>query len=276
VRIVIFEFEVASSEVKERLNLGIEAHRGAFSWCTSQLETRLFKVVLVEVGIAKGVNELPGFEAGDLSHHHGQKGVGGDVEGHPQEHIGAPLVQLAREGSVTHIELKEGVAGWECNLVSFLRVLACHDDSAAGGVVDEGIQDPLDLIHPILLPASVRTLCGPKIAPLVTVNRSEITGLTAKSGGLFSSGPFVPDSNLLLLEWLDSCVSMQKPEKLVNDGTQVQLFRGQEWEALLKIEAHLVSKDPEGSGPRSIRSRLSVGQNVVEQFEVRLHGETRK
>ena len=46
-----------------------------------QLCVRLLQVVQVQVGIAQGVHELARRKAGDLGHHQGEQGIGGDVEG---------------------------------------------------------------------------------------------------------------------------------------------------------------------------------------------------
>ena len=56
--------------------------------------THLIHMVGVDVGIAQCVNEITGFQACDLRHHHQQEGIGGDVEGYPQEDIGTALVKL--------------------------------------------------------------------------------------------------------------------------------------------------------------------------------------
>src|SRR5262249_21870488 len=41
----------------------------------------------------------------------GEQGVGGDVEGDAEEHVGGALVELAGEPPAGHVELGEGVAG---------------------------------------------------------------------------------------------------------------------------------------------------------------------
>ena len=38
-------------------------------------------------------------------------------------------------------------------------------------------------------------------------------------------------------------VAAKEPQKLIDDGTQMQLLGGQQRKAIIKIEAHLVAKD---------------------------------
>lgn len=49
-------------------------------------------------------------QAGDVRNHVGEQGVAGDVEGHAQAHVSRPLVQLAGQLAVPHVELAEGMA----------------------------------------------------------------------------------------------------------------------------------------------------------------------
>lgn len=49
-------------------------------------------------------------QASDVRDHVGEQGVAGDVEGHPQAHVCWPLIQLARELTVHHVELAKGMA----------------------------------------------------------------------------------------------------------------------------------------------------------------------
>ena len=57
-----------------------------------KLAVHLLQVVGVDVGVAEGVDELAGGEPRHLRHHVGQEGIGGDVERHAEEEVGAALV----------------------------------------------------------------------------------------------------------------------------------------------------------------------------------------
>ena len=84
--------------------------------------------------ITEGVNEFTGFEARDLRHHHGEQGIGGDVERYAEEDISRALVELAREFSVRHIKLEKGVTGRQGHLVDNAGVVGDYEQAAAVGV----------------------------------------------------------------------------------------------------------------------------------------------
>ena len=51
----------------------------------------------------------------------------------------------------------------------------------------------------------------------------------------------------------------------------MQLFGGDKWEAFREIEAHLVSKDAQGSGAGSVGFARSRVTHVLHQVQVLLH-----
>lgn len=67
--IVVFQFEVLVLEVKDGLDVWIYYHARQRTWCARQLEMYLFQVVLVDVCIAQGMDEITGFQASNLCHH---------------------------------------------------------------------------------------------------------------------------------------------------------------------------------------------------------------
>ena len=109
--IVVDELEVLVLEVEERLDVGIDLHLGQGTGLTSELETGLFDVVQIEVGVAGGMDEVAGLVTGHLCHHLEQQGVGGDIEGYAEEGVGRALVELERETVTGHVELEDGVTG---------------------------------------------------------------------------------------------------------------------------------------------------------------------
>src|SRR5260370_316165 len=110
-RMVVQQFEILEFEVVNVLNFRIQAHLRQGPGVASQLFFGLLDVVGVEVEVAKGVNERAGFEVADLGDHHGEQGIGGDVEGDAEENVSAALIKLATEFAVLHEELEERVAG---------------------------------------------------------------------------------------------------------------------------------------------------------------------
>ena len=73
-------------------------------------------MVVVDVGIAEGVDEVAILQAACLCNHHGEKSIGGNVERDTEENVGRALVELAAETTVGNIELEEDVTGWQVHL----------------------------------------------------------------------------------------------------------------------------------------------------------------
>ena len=87
------------------------------------------------MAVAARPYELAGFHADLVGDQVGQQGVGCDIEGYTQEHVGAALVQLARQflhtvRALVHVKLEHGVAGRQCHLIN-LGGVPCRDNVAA-------------------------------------------------------------------------------------------------------------------------------------------------
>src|SRR5512138_1771689 len=127
-------------------------------------------------------------------------------------------------------------------------VPGAHENAARIGVAPDQIDRATDLIDRL----TVRR--GPR-APLPTVDGSELTVLI---------GPFVPNRNAVVLQVLDVRVAAQEPQKLVDDGAQVQLLRRDERKALRQIEPHLMTEHGQRTGPRAVGFRRAVLANMTQ------------
>ena len=87
-----------------------------------ELGAHLVDVSVVDVAVAPGPHHLPDLQIGLLSEHVGQQRVGGDVEGHSEEEVGAALVDLQAQAVVGHIALEEGVAGGQRHVAEVAHV----------------------------------------------------------------------------------------------------------------------------------------------------------
>ena len=162
--------------------------------------------------IPERMYEFLGAEIADLGHHHGKEGIGGDVEGDAEKDVGAPLVELAAQVSIRDVKLEESVAWRQCHLLKLARIPGTDYVTTAVGVFSYGANDFLDLID------GTSVWLSP-IRPLGSVHSAEVTVFIR---------PFVPDADLVLMQVLEVRLSLQKPQKLVNDGTQMQLLRGEQ------------------------------------------------
>src|SRR5262249_47984491 len=76
-----------------------------------QLLADLGQMVFVDVRVAEGVDELADAQVRDLCQQVRQQRITGDVERHAEEKVGRALVQLARQLTLCHVELCQGVTG---------------------------------------------------------------------------------------------------------------------------------------------------------------------
>ena len=255
VGVVVLKGEVGVFEVENALHVGIYYHAGQASRCACELQIHLVDVVVVDVCVAKGVDELAGLQSGHLCHHHGQKGVGGDVERHPQEGVGAALVELQRKFTLSHIELKEGMAGGEVHIVEVGHVPCAHNDAARIGIV----LDVVDRLRNLVDEAAV--VARPR-APLVAVDVAQAA---------VGVGPFVPYAHAVLLQVGHISVAAQEPQQFVDYRFEMELFCGEQWESVGEVESHLVAEHASGSGSGAVGFLHSLGEDVLQKVEILLH-----
>ncbi|MPN36795.1 hypothetical protein SDC9_184306 [bioreactor metagenome] len=184
VRVVAFEAEILEAEGEDVPHLGIDPHCRQGAGLARQLQAGLFEMVGVEVGVAEGMDEVTRAIAADLRQHHRQQRVGGDVEGHAEEDVGAALVELAGQLAVGDVELEQAVAGRQRHLVDVAGVPGGNDVAARIRVVLQAVHELRDLVDQ----AAVRGFPAP---PLLAVDRAEVAVLV---------GPFVPDADPVLLQ----------------------------------------------------------------------------
>ena len=206
--------------------------------------------------VAEGVDEFLGLQSADLCDHHGEQGVGGDVEGDAEEEIRAALVELAAEFAVGHVELDEGVARGQGHLVDLAGIPSADDVAAAVRILLEIGDDARDLID-------LTPLGGAPLAPLGAVDRAEVAVCT---------GPLVPDGDAILLEIADVGVAFEEPEQLVDDGAEVELFGGEQRKAAREVEAHLRAEDRERPRAGAVLLPGPVVEDEIEETQVGSHG----
>ena len=140
VRIVSDQFYVFVAKVKQAFDARIKAERGQGSKVATQLKANLVRMVGINMGVAKAVDEVADFKAEVLRHHVQQQCVGGNVEWNPQENIGGALVELALKPALGHVELKEGMAGRERHLINVAGVPSRNDVPAPVGVAADAFE----------------------------------------------------------------------------------------------------------------------------------------
>ena len=224
--VVAREGEVFVGEVEEGGAGRIEVHLRKGTRLAAEKLADLVEVVSVDVEITEGVDELAWLQAGDLSGHHQEEGIAGDVEGDSEEGVGAALVKLQRQAPVGHVELEEGVARGKIHVGEVRDVPGAHYDSAGIGIVSDVVYGARDLVD------GSSVVIGPR-APLIAVDMAEVA---------VGIGPLVPDADAVVLEITDVGVAGEKPEKFVDDALEVKFFCGEEGEAVGEVEPHLIAE----------------------------------
>lgn len=145
--VVIFQTEVFVLELEYIFHFGVDVHLRQVSRFPFQLQFHLFEVVRVDVCVSKSVYEVSGFQSRHLCHHHEQQGVGCDVEGDSEEAVCAPLVELQAQSSVSHIELEEGVTGWQVHVFQVCDVPCVDDDASRVRIILDGFHGFCYLVY---------------------------------------------------------------------------------------------------------------------------------
>ena len=93
--VITFYLKVLEAVVKDALCL-LQLQLWVFAWFTGELLFDLLNVVIVDVHIATGPDELTNFQVCLLGKHMGQCRIGSNVEWNSQKHVGGALVNLHR------------------------------------------------------------------------------------------------------------------------------------------------------------------------------------
>ena len=144
------------------------------------------------------------------------------------------------------------MARHECHLVEFGHVPSAHDDAAAVRVAFEGVDDLLNLVD-------VAAVWGGPAAPLHAVHGAKVAVFT---------GPLVPNGDIAFFEPVVIARTRQEPQQLLNDGTKVDLFRGDERKAFVLVKSHLVTKHAFGACTCAVSLCYAVFVHVLHEIFV--------
>ncbi len=167
-------------------------------------------MVAIEVGVAERVHKVTDPQSGHLRDHVGQQRVGGDVEGHTEEDVGAALIQLARQAATPvgvissggcDVELEHGVAGRQRHLRHLGDVPGRDDVPTRVWIGLDRLDHRGELVDRV-------TIGGGPGAPLVAVDRAEVT---------VGVSPFVPDGDAALVQPGDVGVTAHEPQQFPDD-----------------------------------------------------------
>ena len=166
----------------------------------------MLKMVKVDMGIDKGVDKFSGLQYCGLRHHHGEQCVRSNVERNAKKNVGAALIELAREFSVGHVELEQGMA-WGVPFSQHrprsMQTICLRESGLV--VSDVTTFD----IWSICRPSAVGQLRHwyPYIGTDSHLHR-----------------PFIPNGNPILIQVPDVAIAFQKPQQFVDDGFKMQFL----------------------------------------------------
>ena len=207
------------------------------------------------------MNKLASLQATNLRHHHSEQGVGCDIERHTEEGVGTTLVEHTREFAIRHIELEERVTRRQSHLLDIRNIPRRNDNSTRVGALGNQIDRLLNLVDSLAIRAWPRApliaIYMVQIAELIPLNRRVDTLLCCTQELLHSNrqnarlhaqlvvvavGVVIPNMYAIINEIFDIGVTIEEPQKFVNNALQKDLLGGQQREALGEVEAHLVSE----------------------------------
>lgn len=145
--VVPFKLKIFSFEIINRLNFSKNFELWERSWFSLKLSFQRLNVVQVNMSISQSMYKITWLQAGDVRDHVGEQGIAGDVEGHAQAHVSRPLVQLAGQLPIHHIELAEGMARGQRHQRKVFGIPGTHDDSSVIRVGFDGIDHLLQLVY---------------------------------------------------------------------------------------------------------------------------------
>lgn len=282
VRIVPNQLKILNAEIVDGLHWPLDKDLGERTGSSCSLLPQSIHVRPVNVRIAGDVDKLGGAHPHNMRNHHRQKGVAGNVKGHPQTHITTPLVHLAGEQEtlvrvvlwgLRNVKLGKHVTWREGHQGQIPRIPRTHHDPPIKGIPAEGIDDLLQLVH--ALPRIIRMhvpVLGPKVPPLKSINGTQVALLTMPQATPLQklSAPIrIPNVDVTGCEVLGVGVPANEPQEFLQDALIKDSLGGQQGQdVVVEGEAELPAKDCDRSGASTVRALLAICKDVPNQVQV--------
>ena len=75
--------------------------------------------------------------------------------------------------------------------------------------------------------------------------------------------PFVPYAHAVVLQILGVSVAVEKPKQLVDDAFQMHFLCRKQWEAVGKVETHLISESGYSAGAGSVIATVACVEDMA-------------
>merc|ERR550519_360284 len=246
-RFVTDHFKVINTEILDVVHFSFDDYLWPGFWFSLELSFERLHVVEINMGVPESVDKVSGSEITDVSDHHGEEGVAGDVEGNPQAQVCRPLVELAGQLPVSNIELDQAVTGRQGHLVQVRGVPGAHDDPPVVGLGLDPLDDLRELVDPLAAVVGVHVhVLSTEVSPLKAVDGTEVSLLTlckAQTVQELSASVPVPDPHFLLLQLLGVGGAPDEPEELLSNAAIEDFLGGQQGEGSIpQRKSHLSSE----------------------------------
>src|SRR6266496_5837947 len=167
VALIVGDLEVLEPVIEERVSLPPDHEPRERKRRARELGRHLLQVIEIEMAVTTGPHEIADAKIALLRDQVGEQRIGRDVEGHPQENIAAPLVELARQLAAGDVELEQQVAGRKLHPRN-VRDVPRRDQEASRVRISADFGENVRHLVDVL---PIR--CGPA-SPLIAVDRPEL------------------------------------------------------------------------------------------------------
>mmetsp|Transcript_16655 Transcript_16655/g.26417 ORF Transcript_16655/g.26417 Transcript_16655/m.26417 type:complete len:240 (-) Transcript_16655:216-935(-) len=230
-------------------------------------------MIQIHMRIANSVHKFAWLEITNLRHHPGQQRIGSDIERHSQSHISRPLIHLARQPTIRHIELHKHMARRQRHLIQIARIPRTHHNPARVGIVLDLLDAVHQLIHSLAIILIVHTsILRAKVSPLESINRSQVAFFIVRQTAIvqkLARAVSVPNMDAFVLQFLSRRGATHEPQQFLRYASPKHLLCGQQREdVILQRKPHLRSKNGQRASSRSISSLHALRHNLFNQAQI--------
>jgi len=275
IRSVITNLKIRKFVIFQKVTILGNSQVGEGTRNTLELLLKRVDVILVDVSITEGVDEVARLESSSTADQQSEESIRGNVEGDTEAHIAGALVELAREfvaGGVG-VELGHDVARREGHLVDCAGVPGGEEHATVVGAGLEGFNDALDLIDALTVVVGLSlVVVSTEVAPLETINGAKITfAVLVETTGIkeFTGAIALPDVDVLGFEQLGVGVATEEPDQFFTNTLPEDTLGGKEGPApVAEGEAHLRAEEADGSDTSAVFLDTSIGEDVLDEVDV--------
>mmetsp|Transcript_9406 Transcript_9406/g.22222 ORF Transcript_9406/g.22222 Transcript_9406/m.22222 type:complete len:465 (-) Transcript_9406:138-1532(-) len=272
---VSHHIDILVLEIINILLVWIQENLGKGSWCALQLFLEWFHVIQVHVGISQGMYQVSRLASRHVGHQVGEQGIGGNVKGNSQSHVGRTLVHVTGNFILfgIHVELAQQMTGRECHFLQSGWIPSAHENPTIFWIVANLVNAVGQLIDTLTFVISVHVLVfGPKMPPLKAIDGSQVTLLPVSQSTLFQeflAGIAIPNMDFLVAQLESIGGTGNEPEQFFGHPPPKGSFGGEQRQfPIAQIKAHLSTKQGLGTSSSAVALFDALLQDFANQIQV--------